>query len=331
MYKNLLKFVVGKTRLNINTCIIITAVALLASSCTPPKTVRYTKKHKNIGKQISQNKQSPKNYNTREIDKLKDFENLLVESKKTNSPKNVPVETQYEEIKTGDNTQQEERVLPTLREQVAAMKKKHGSINSRFKNMETDIKQLKHTVNDIKMAIIKMNRDKNYTQTQTKTSNLAASTKPINKKQNKSTLLPKEKTKIISTGLNKTINNTSTIVTDDFTLGENNFKKKNYDEALPFLTKVIRKDRNGKNAGKAHYYLGKINYEKKNYNQAVSHLKRSLTIKGTGYKDNAQALLAEAYIRSGSTDLAIAAYKSLINNYPSSKYIPKARKMLQQL
>ena len=98
MYKNIIKFVVGKTRLNINTCLIITAVALLASSCTPPKTVRYTKKnkHKAIEKQVNNNKELyTQSTKTAKNDNISKFEELLIESKKSNSAKNSPVETKY--------------------------------------------------------------------------------------------------------------------------------------------------------------------------------------------------------------------------------------------
>lgn len=331
-------------------CLIIASTALLLSSaCTTPKTVRYTKKLK--GEDKTSVKVEDKaddelyltNANDAESKKIQEFERLLGQAKsrkKTDvpTPSKTEYEYEYDQIKAGENQtiEQKKRRLPTLREQVVDMNKKTGSIEGRIDNIEKDVTDIKRSVNDIKTAIIRYNSDKNvasnYNPTKPKLKPKLKPSIETPKKPTVTKLVSQEEKNNVPIDSPKVENNQITVSNDnDFVNGEKHFNNNEFSKATTFLTMVIRKQRSGNEAGKAHYYLGKINYEQKNYNQAISHLKRALTITGIGYKDNAQALLAESYIRSGNPQMAKQAYQSLIEKYPQSKYVPKARKMLQQL
>jgi len=325
-------------------CLIIASTALLLSSaCTTPKTVRYTKKLKSEDKssvkveEKADNELYLSNANDVESKKIQEFERLLGQAKsrkKTDAPTPSKTEYEYDQIKAGENQtiEQKKRRLPTLREQVVEMNKKTGSIEGRIDNIEKDVTDIKRSVNDIKTAIIRYNSDKNVASNYNQTKPKLKPSIETPKKPTVTKLVSQEEKNNVQVDSPKVENNPITVSNDnDFVNGEKHFNNNEFSKATPFLTKVIRKQRSGNEAGKAHYYLGKINYEQKNYNQAISHLKRALTITGIGYKDNAQALLAESYIRSGNPQMAKQAYQSLIEKYPQSKYVPKARKMLQQL
>lgn len=320
---------------SITTCLIVAIFTLILTSCSVPQTVRYSKTVAKAPKvKNDKNKDNSKledelyfSETSKEATEksIENFEKLLLSSKEAQN-------NTTDGVTGGEpNKAPQKKRIPTLREQMTALNSEQQTMRNDLANIKSDINDIRSSVNEIKTAVYGINDivtgkvEKPKNTTKVKKTSIAKAKTPTKRNHPKmvktNILLPNEKAeKMVKKD-----------VKSDFTLGEEYYNNKNYQKATTYLTKVIRKDRNSAIAGKAHYYLGKMNYEQKSYNQAIAHLKKALTIKGSGYKDDSQALLAEAYIRSGNNPLAKEAYKSLITEYPTSKFVPKARKMLQQL
>jgi TolA-binding protein len=109
------------------------------------------------------------------------------------------------------------------------------------------------------------------------------------------------------------------------------YNSKNYNAAIAKLQEIIKSSKNSELVSAANYLAGEAYYGMKQYKEAIKHYKSVIKYGNNQKNDDAQIMIAEAYIRSGEIPQAKSAFKSLIDNYPNSEYLPRARKMLQQL
>jgi tol-pal system protein YbgF len=107
--------------------------------------------------------------------------------------------------------------------------------------------------------------------------------------------------------------------------------KKEYDKAAPLLEDVLKNDRNPVTRGNALYWLGEGAYAGGEYEKAIEHFKGAFAIKSSTKADDALLMMAEAYRKMGKTDDARKTYNRLIDTYPQSEFVARARKMLQML
>lgn len=107
--------------------------------------------------------------------------------------------------------------------------------------------------------------------------------------------------------------------------------KKEYDKAIPLLEDVLKNDKNPVTRGNAWYWLGEAYYAGGDYNKAIEHFQEAFAIKSSTKADDALLMIAESYRKMGKTEEARKTYNRLIQTYPQSEFIPRARKMLQML
>lgn len=107
--------------------------------------------------------------------------------------------------------------------------------------------------------------------------------------------------------------------------------KKEYDKATPLLEDVLKNDKNPVTRGNALYWLGEGAYASGDYEKAIEHFKSTFAIKSSTKADDALLMMAEAYRKMGKTDEARKMYNKLIDTYPQSEFVARARKMLQML
>lgn len=116
----------------------------------------------------------------------------------------------------------------------------------------------------------------------------------------------------------------------DFNIAMTSFAKSDYQDAIRRLSKISETEKSPSLVIDSQYWLGESYFGLKQYEKAVSYFKKVLSAKSSK-QDDAQAMLGESLIRSGQVQEAKAAFQTLIQNYPGSEYVPRARKMLQQL
>ncbi len=108
-------------------------------------------------------------------------------------------------------------------------------------------------------------------------------------------------------------------------------KGKNYNQAISNLNSLLVTEKDGQTIITCNYWLGEAHFGTKEWNKSLQYFQQVLNSKDSQYKDNAQAMIAEIHCRAGQINEARQAFSELIEKYPSSQYIPRARRMLQQL
>jgi len=82
---------------------------------------------------------------------------------------------------------------------------------------------------------------------------------------------------------------------------------------------------------KCNYWLGESHFGLGQYDDAIAYFQKVISSKNADKKADAFIMIAESNIRSGKVNEAKKVFTTFINNYPNSQYIPRAKKMLQQL
>jgi len=79
------------------------------------------------------------------------------------------------------------------------------------------------------------------------------------------------------------------------------------------------------------YWLGECAYGQKNYSEAIEHFKKVFSYKISEKKDDAQVMIANAYLRMGDKAKAKEEYQRLIDKFPASPYAKKVKARLGTL
>ncbi len=80
-----------------------------------------------------------------------------------------------------------------------------------------------------------------------------------------------------------------------------------------------------------HYWLGECAYAMKNYQDAINEFDQVFTFKLSEKKDDAQMMIANSYLAMGSKSKAKEEYQKLIEKYPASPYVKRAKEKLSTL
>lgn len=107
--------------------------------------------------------------------------------------------------------------------------------------------------------------------------------------------------------------------------------KKDYKTASQKMTEILKTAKDPSTIADCNYWLGECTFQMKDYTKALEYYNKVVKQSKSPAKDGAQVKIAECLIKTGQIPEARAAFKTLIDKYPGSEYIPKAKKMLQQL
>lgn len=107
--------------------------------------------------------------------------------------------------------------------------------------------------------------------------------------------------------------------------------RKEYDQAVPLLEEVLTDEKNPVTRSNAYYWLGEAAYAGGDFQKAIEHFKHAFSVKASTKADDALVMMAESYRRIGNVEEAKKTYTKLIQVYPQSEFVPRARKMLQML
>lgn len=117
----------------------------------------------------------------------------------------------------------------------------------------------------------------------------------------------------------------------EFNSAMNSFARNDYHDAIRKLSKIVETEKSQAVINDCNYWLGESYFGIKQYDKAIGYFRRVLTAGSTSKHDDAQAMIAESFIRAGQVQEAKNAFLRLLQNYPASEYVPRARRMLQQL
>ncbi len=104
------------------------------------------------------------------------------------------------------------------------------------------------------------------------------------------------------------------------------FNKKYYTDAIKYYNYLIEQNYKPANA---HYMIGEMNYRRKNYSDAISYFKKSVSLYSKAkYMPELMLHTAISMEKTGDKKNAKAFYKGIVSKYPESKESNEARKYL---
>lgn len=109
------------------------------------------------------------------------------------------------------------------------------------------------------------------------------------------------------------------------------FKSGDYNLAIDKFSKVASASKDNKTSSNCNYWIGESYFGLKQYDKAIAYFQKVINAKGSPKTANAQIMIAEANIRLGKIPEAKKAFQTVVEKYPRSEYIARAKKMLQQL
>lgn len=109
------------------------------------------------------------------------------------------------------------------------------------------------------------------------------------------------------------------------------FKKRNFSEAITLLESLLKTEKSPAVASNCHYWIGESHFGLGQFSQAIASFKKVMSFKNAEKSDDAQRMIAEAYVKGGNIAEARRAFQRLIDTNPDSDLVPLARKKLQQL
>jgi TolA-binding protein len=108
------------------------------------------------------------------------------------------------------------------------------------------------------------------------------------------------------------------------------FNEKKYAEAAGIFQSLLDKGAPPMLDDNCHYWLGECAYGQRQYDEAITHFQKTLTYAISEKKDESQIMTARSYVGLGNKEKAKAEYQKLLDMYPASPYIQRAREQMSR-
>ncbi|HTO94491.1 MAG TPA: tetratricopeptide repeat protein [Bacteroidota bacterium] len=108
------------------------------------------------------------------------------------------------------------------------------------------------------------------------------------------------------------------------------FRKKNFQDAASQFEAIINSGTD-KLVDNCHYWIGESYYGMKKYDEAIKQFETVLGYSGSGKRPYAQLMIGNSYMAMGDKAAAKDAYSKLVNTYPTSSLVEKAKEKLAKL
>jgi tol-pal system protein YbgF len=109
------------------------------------------------------------------------------------------------------------------------------------------------------------------------------------------------------------------------------FNARNYEAAMKLFSEILKQYPQGTYADNCCYWTGECMYAQRDFAGAIASFKKVFGFKNSSKSDDAQLKIAMSYLKMGQTALAKTEFKTLIDRYPASEYVPRARKYLSEI
>lgn len=109
------------------------------------------------------------------------------------------------------------------------------------------------------------------------------------------------------------------------------FKNRDYQGAMEMFMQMLEVGVSDDLADNAHYWIGECLNGMRKYNEAIEHFNHVFGYKVSEKRDDAQLMIANCYARTGNSAQAKAEYQKLIDNYPTSEYVQRAKDSMAKL
>jgi len=109
------------------------------------------------------------------------------------------------------------------------------------------------------------------------------------------------------------------------------FKGKKYDDAIVTLQNMISAGVSKNLEDNCHYWIGEANFGKKNYQEAMSHFEMVFEYKNSEKLADAQYMLAQCFERTGNKTKAKESYERVAKDFPMSRLVQRAKERSARL
>jgi len=109
------------------------------------------------------------------------------------------------------------------------------------------------------------------------------------------------------------------------------FNSRSYEKAITMFADCLAKFPDGEYRDRARYWIGECQYQLGNMEQAIEEYKKVFTYTNSTKADAAQFQIALAHQKLGQTERSRAEFRRLIERYPASSYVERAKKYLADL
>ncbi len=106
-------------------------------------------------------------------------------------------------------------------------------------------------------------------------------------------------------------------------------RNRNYRGAIDELQSLLSAGIKDDFADNSHYWIGECSFQLKDFSSAIQHFQQVLNYKYSEKRDDAQLMIAKSYERLGDKAKAREEYQKLIDLYPTSEYVKRARASLR--
>jgi len=111
----------------------------------------------------------------------------------------------------------------------------------------------------------------------------------------------------------------------------NAFMSKQYQQSLEMFQRLLEKDNSHILSDNCRYWIGESYFAMKNYRKAIIEFEKVFTYLKSNKDDDAQLKLGICYKRLGDVKRAKEEFEKLINNYPKSEYVLRAKTELKKI
>ena len=118
---------------------------------------------------------------------------------------------------------------------------------------------------------------------------------------------------------------------EDYQMALEEYYNRNYKQAIQMFEELLARDSSNSLADNCRYWIGECYYGLGNYNQAIIEFTKVFSFTKSNKMDDAQLKLGLCYWRLGDRDRAVQEFERLVNEYPDSEYVEKAREFLSKL
>ncbi len=113
--------------------------------------------------------------------------------------------------------------------------------------------------------------------------------------------------------------------------GRQMFEKGDYNGAIQAFQNLLSTSPGHNLSDNCQYWVGESYFGLKQYQQAILEFQKVFAYNQTDKHDDAQLMIALAYIKSGQTDKARSELQKFTGNYPNSEYMRVAQRYLSKL
>ncbi|MFP4163604.1 MAG: tol-pal system protein YbgF [Chitinispirillaceae bacterium] len=109
------------------------------------------------------------------------------------------------------------------------------------------------------------------------------------------------------------------------------FNSRNYQKALSVFSDLLSKFPEGSHRDNAHFWMGESYYRRGEFKKAISAFSKVFSFPNSSKADDAQFKIGLSYQKLGQSAKARAELEKLINRFPASEYVERARRYSSNL